>query len=65
MIAAFVTMIGVMAATNSSSQSKEAAALLPKVDHLVYATPDLRVCVSVRTQNNRSRTSLVGLGSTI
>jgi hypothetical protein len=45
LIAAFVTMIGVMAATNSSSQSKEAAALLPHIDHLVYATPDLRVCV--------------------
>lgn len=45
LIAAFVAMIGVMAAIDSSSQSKEAAALLPKVDHLVYGTPDLRMGV--------------------
>lgn len=43
--AVFGVTIGVVTVATSSSQSKGAAALLPKVDHLVYGTPDLRVCV--------------------
>jgi hypothetical protein len=43
LIVAFVMMIGPMAVVQSGSQSKEP--LLPKVDHLVYATPDLQAGV--------------------
>lgn len=45
LIAALGTMFTAVAAATGNSQSSRAAALLPKIDHLVYATPDLRVCV--------------------
>ncbi|HEY8134155.1 MAG TPA: VOC family protein, partial [Thermoanaerobaculia bacterium] len=45
MIAAFIMMLAMGAASDTSSLSQDAAGLLPKVDHLVYGTPDLRVAV--------------------
>jgi len=45
LIAASVTILAMGAASDTSSQSKETTGLLPRVDHLVYGTPDLRVGV--------------------
>ena len=45
LIATFGTMIALSGAAGGSSQPKAAGSLLAKVDHLVYATPDLAVGV--------------------
>lgn len=45
LIATFGTMIGLSGTAGGSSQPKGAVSLLAKVDHLVYATPDLAVGV--------------------